>query len=91
MPTGRASLAADWFHRLGFSMPFGVNTADFILDLASGDVSTRKLKGQESRLHLIACAERYAKSHRLAFTSLTSQQDAQLVGLNVKYCSIQSP
>ena len=36
---GRAGLATDWFHRLGFTMPYGVNAADFLLDVASGDVS----------------------------------------------------
>ena len=36
---GRAALATDWFHRLGFTMPYGVNAADFLLDVASGDVS----------------------------------------------------
>ena len=35
---GRASLAADWFARLGYKMPYGVNAADFLLDVASGDV-----------------------------------------------------
>ena len=25
-----------WFNTLGFSMPYGVNMADFILDVASG-------------------------------------------------------
>ena len=35
---GRAPLAADWFARLGYRMPYGVNAADFLLDVASGDV-----------------------------------------------------
>ena len=35
---GRAGLAADWFARLGYRMPYGVNAADFLLDVASGDV-----------------------------------------------------
>ena len=33
---GRAALAAQWFRTLGFCMPYGVNLADFILDVASG-------------------------------------------------------
>lgn len=33
---GRAALAAQWFATLGFTMPYGVNVADFILDVASG-------------------------------------------------------
>ena len=34
----QAALAADWFHKLGFTLPYGTNVADFILDLASGAV-----------------------------------------------------
>jgi hypothetical protein len=41
-------------------MPYGVNAADFILDLASADVRTEKLEGEEAREHLIECYEQYA-------------------------------
>ena len=34
----QALMAADWFHKLGFTLPYGTNVADFILDLASGAV-----------------------------------------------------
>ena len=37
MYSGRADLVHEWFSHLGFGLPFGVNVADFILDLASGD------------------------------------------------------
>lgn len=40
-------------------MPFGVNAADFILDMASGEVYSKKLDGEESRLHCIQCTEHY--------------------------------
>ena len=43
---GRAALATDWFHRLGFTMPYGVNAADFLLDVASGDVTGATKGGQ---------------------------------------------
>ena len=33
---GQAALAAQWFAALGFTMPYGVNTSDHILDVASG-------------------------------------------------------
>lgn len=36
---GKGSEAAGWFDRLGFACPFGVNIADWILDLASGEVA----------------------------------------------------
>ena len=57
---GRASLAAHWFHTLGFTCPYGVNVADFILDVSSGAVSSSKLESEEAVQHLTACSERYA-------------------------------
>ena len=36
---GRAQLADDYFQKMGYHLPYRVNVADFILDLASGDVS----------------------------------------------------
>ena len=36
---GRAQLADDYFEKMGYPLPYRVNVADFILDLASGDVS----------------------------------------------------
>ena len=35
----RAQLADAYFEHLGYQLPYRVNVADFILDLASGDVS----------------------------------------------------
>ena len=43
MAAGRAALAAQWFSTLGFTMPYGVNVADYILDVASGACNIRKL------------------------------------------------
>lgn len=39
---GPAEHAIDWFDRLGYTLPYRVNAADFILDLASSDVATQK-------------------------------------------------
>ena len=36
----QAHMAADWFHKLGYTLPYGTNVADFILDLASGAILT---------------------------------------------------
>ena len=60
---GEAQAVAEWFQRLGYAMPYGVNSADFILDMASGDVYTKKLDGEESRKHCIECSEHYLQ-HR---------------------------
>ena len=32
-------MAADWFHQLGYTLPYGINVSDFILDLASGSAA----------------------------------------------------
>ena len=37
---GRAQLADEFFNVLGAHLPYRVNVADFILDLASGDVAS---------------------------------------------------
>jgi hypothetical protein len=36
---GGAQQTVSWFSALGFAMPYGVNVADFLLDLAQGEVS----------------------------------------------------
>lgn len=60
---GDAQLATEWFHKLGYTLPYQINAADFILDLASGDVSTQKVSGPESKQHLIACAETFLSNN----------------------------
>lgn len=62
-------MAADWFDKLGYMLPRGVNQADFFLDLASGDVSTKKIGGDQARLHCIACAEKFLSDHPEGFTN----------------------
>ena len=39
---GNAAEAVDWFDKLGYRLPYRINAADFILDLASADVATDK-------------------------------------------------
>ena len=38
----QALMAADWFHRLGYTLPYGTNIADFISDLASATIHSAK-------------------------------------------------
>jgi ABC-type multidrug transport system ATPase subunit len=56
---GKAHMAADWFHKLGFTLPYGTNVADFILDLASGAILTDERSGDDSKTYLIEYSERY--------------------------------
>ncbi|BDA45889.1 ABC transporter G family member 14 [Coccomyxa sp. Obi] len=60
---GSANLAAEWFKNLGFVMPYGVNMADFILDVASGAVVSPKLDPEQAQAHLIECSERYTAAY----------------------------
>ena len=75
---GRANMAADWFEKLGYPVPRGVNQADFFLDLASGDVTAKKIKGDEARLHCIACAEKFLHDNPEGFVLGKSLSEEQL-------------
>jgi hypothetical protein len=55
--------AGKWFGRLGYQLPHGISQADFIVDIASGEVSTAKIGGKDARLHCIACAEKFLEAH----------------------------
>jgi hypothetical protein len=55
-------------------MPYGVNMADFILDLASGEVRSDSMDCEEARRYLIECQEAYAH------TCAKSQGDFQGYG-----------
>lgn len=50
---GSSQLAVDWFDQHGYPLPYGVNVADFILDLSNGDIEGDNLDGEASRVHLI--------------------------------------
>ncbi|KAL4427647.1 hypothetical protein ABPG75_001736 [Micractinium tetrahymenae] len=56
---GKGGEAAAWFQQLGVPCPFGVNIADWILDLASGEVVGKQKTGEDMRLHLVACSEQF--------------------------------
>ncbi|KAL0032350.1 hypothetical protein WJX79_006390 [Trebouxia sp. C0005] len=60
---GRGELADEYFDKLGYTLPYRVNVADFILDLSSADVYTEGRDGEESRMYLISCTETYLAKH----------------------------
>lgn len=67
----QALMAADWFHKLGFTLPYGTNVADFILDLASGAVLSDERCVQCSFRAPPPQASRVRKTRKLpAFASL---------------------
>ena len=54
---GNAQHAVDYFEKLGFDLPPRMNAADFILDLASGQVATKGKSEKESTQYLVDCME----------------------------------
>ena len=52
---GRASETVDWFAKLGYTLPYRINAADFILDLASADVSTDKRYAGAFATSIMSC------------------------------------
>ncbi|KAL4542047.1 hypothetical protein Ndes2437B_g06366 [Nannochloris sp. 'desiccata'] len=56
---GDAQQAVDYFERVGYPIPPRVNAADFILDLASGEISSKTRNGETSRRHLVALTEAF--------------------------------
>lgn len=62
---GRGDLADEYFDKLGYTLPYRVNVADFILDLSSADVYTESRDGEQSRTYLISCTENYLAKHPL--------------------------
>ncbi len=59
---GNAQQAVEYFDRLGYTLPYRVSAADFILDLASGEVSKGAQRdGEASRLHLVKCSDAFLK------------------------------
>jgi len=76
---GPAEHAVDWFDRLGYTLPYRINAADFILDLASSDVATTKRDGDESRLYLISLYEAYAAHHSDGYAAETTANEVALL------------
>jgi ABC-type multidrug transport system ATPase subunit len=58
---GQAADVVPWFEGLGYQQPMGVNTGDWILDLACGELGTARIgqTGEEARLSLVATAEKF--------------------------------
>lgn len=51
---GHAQLAVDWFNHMGQTLPYGVNIADHILDLACGDIPhLEREESQQIRTKLV--------------------------------------
>jgi hypothetical protein len=55
-----------------------MNQADYFLDLASGDVTTYKISGEDARLHCIACADKFLSESRDGFSEGSALNESHL-------------
>eukprot|EP01026_Neomeris_dumetosa_P054850 TRINITY_DN494_c0_g1_i3.p1 TRINITY_DN494_c0_g1~~TRINITY_DN494_c0_g1_i3.p1 ORF type:complete len:686 (-),score=55.92 TRINITY_DN494_c0_g1_i3:520-2577(-) len=78
---GSANQVAAWFDHIKFPVPFGVNIADHILDLANGDAPNSELSKEEIKKHLIAAAEQYLE-HRPQ-SGFVEQEDLQQIRVSL--------
>lgn len=54
---GKAVEVGVWFASLGLPPPLNINLADFVLDIASGEIRTALEDGQQTRQRCIAAAK----------------------------------
>lgn len=73
---GSADQAVDYFDCIGYPIPPRVNAADFLLDLASGEVSSKLRDGEHSRRHLIAITEAFLSERPLEGFDANADPDA---------------
>ncbi|GAB4821556.1 hypothetical protein N2152v2_008602 [Parachlorella kessleri] len=60
---GQGAAAAEWFGQLGVQLPYGVNVADFLLDIASGEIVGKERSDEEARVHLVEVSETFLAEH----------------------------
>jgi ABC-type multidrug transport system ATPase subunit len=70
---GPSAAVVPWFATLGFAMPYGVNVADFLLDLAQGEVEG----GNSSRLLDASAAAANGSNLAAAAADVKQQQQQQ--------------
>ena len=64
---GGAHRVTDWFAQYGFHLQLGTNTADFIMDVAMGEVRSGKLAGRPAVIALQRTFEQWYKEHPAGF------------------------
>lgn len=74
---GNAKDSVDYFERLSYSIPPLMNAADFILDLASNQVASEKLDGEESTKWLIRCTEFFLQKNSHNMDGYRASRDSQ--------------
>lgn len=80
---GSSNRAMEWFSQLGFPMPFVMSVADYVLDLATGEVVGNgpavELKGPPAIKALYKSFERYQRTHPAGFDNNQPLHDVILV------------
>ena len=60
---GKAMDVGQWFTLLNLPPPRNINLADFVLDIASGEIPTTSEEGGETRKRCLLAAEAYLKKN----------------------------
>jgi len=72
---GTSDLTVPWFTKQGYELPYTVNVAEFILDIANGDHEDQGRDGEESRVYLINCMTDYLKSHPRGYIKAEKEEE----------------
>lgn len=75
---GAAKLALDWFAHLKYPCPYGVNIADFMLDLANGDMEAEGRHDDDAKDSLIASYAYFSVAHDKGFQLKSELNDRRL-------------
>eukprot|EP00803_Ostreobium_quekettii_P010334 evm.model.scf_2037.2 EVM.evm.TU.scf_2037.2 scf_2037:9622-19005(-) len=67
---GSGKLAIEWFKHVGCSCPYGVNIADYMLDLANGEMDAEGRKDDAMKDQIVARYEHFGISHKEGLQSL---------------------
>lgn len=69
---GYSNQAAKWFDQQGFPVPSELHIADYILDLANGDVTSKHMDGESVRAQLTEKMASYLKTNIFGFEATGS-------------------
>jgi len=78
---GKAKDSVDYFERLSYSIPPLMNAADFVLDLASNQMASDSLDGEQSTKWLIKCTEYFLRKNDYNMDGYDALRDYQSLAL----------
>eukprot|EP00210_Caulerpa_lentillifera_P007371 g7045.t1 len=86
---GASHLVVDWFNQHGYPLPYGVNVAEFILDIANGDIQGQDTDGESSRVQLIERMTHYLTKNPNGFLEAHSTRIEEIDELKIHAVSSQ--